>query len=1058
MPVSATEVPSGVPLGRLEKLTKGINLSHWFSQSNNYSNQHLDTYDTARDAVLIKSLGFHHVRFTFNDATVVDRENPAVLNAQKMKRFDAAMDMLLAANLAVIVDFHPEDEYKKAVEKDNVALANFVGMWRALARHLSSRDPEKVFLEVMNEPVMRDSARWNEIQKKVLRAMRESAPRHTLIASSTEWSEIYKLELVEVVSDRNVVYNFHCYEPFKFTHQNAPWVGELTKGLKNAPYPSNLEAVNKILADLPDEKAKRLMIQYGNENWNARKIDAFIAHAAAWGKKHNVALTCNEFGVIRTAPAADRNRCIEDVRKALEKHNIGWCMWDYAGGFGVATGKPGERVADPNTVKALGLTPARQEAVVAKHKAVFTVPPQKIPSDNSVDAPLLGNGDTLAALGGTPDRLRFYINKNDLWIMRAAKGSQPIPLARLELDFPGMQGATYRVEQDLQQAITVGRFTKAGVTLSLETGMAATENLLWIKLSAEGGALQGRAGLYLPGQDAAATGDVPMVERRFEQDVLVPAGAACALRVVGGGREFTVTPEKPVLIVAAVCSRFDQPEFRQAAVRRANELGPEVLDRVRAEHVAWWRQFWAKSFVEIPDKVLEQRYYLSHYVMASASRVYDFPPGLFGWITTDKPSWYGDYHLNYNHVAPFYGLYAANHIEQADPCHGPLLASADQARALCRAKLGIEGLFQYVGIGPKGSVAFDVALMQKSNSSYSCVPLACRWYATYDLDYARLAYPFVRDTATFWENWLKWETNRYVIYKDAVHEDSGDNVNPIVSLAFVHIVMDLALDMSRELGVDAARHEKWQHIRDNLSAFPVCRLRDLPEQFWPKHLPHTDDILDLPIFRYTEQGTPWWADNTVGIQHIFPAGAIGLDSPPEQLQRARNQIKVMNRWVDFNGMNSFYAAAARVGYDPTVILKEMRSMIDSIGAPNGMIPSNPHGMEHQSIVPNAIQEMLLQSHEGVLRFFPCWPKEQNARFGTLRARGAFLVSAELKSGQVQYVKIHSEKGRPCTLVNPWPGKSVRVIRSGKSAESLSGDRFVLKTGGGETIEIEPQGT
>ena len=62
------------------------------------------------------------------------------------------------------------------------------------------------------------------------------------------------------------------------------------------------------------------------------------------GAKHGVFLTCNEFGVYRRAPAADRARCLEDVRRALEKHDIGWAMWDYAGAFGVVTGKPGHRV------------------------------------------------------------------------------------------------------------------------------------------------------------------------------------------------------------------------------------------------------------------------------------------------------------------------------------------------------------------------------------------------------------------------------------------------------------------------------------------------------------------------------------------------------------------------------------------------------------------------------------------------------------------------------------------------------------------------------------------
>jgi hypothetical protein len=104
----------------------------------------------------------------------------------------------------------------------------------------------------------------------------------------------------------------------------------------------------------------------------------------------------------------------------------------------------------------------------------------------------------------------------------------------------------------------------------------------------------------------------------------------------------------------------------------------------------------------------------------------------------------------------------------------------------------------------------------------------------------------------------------------------------------------------------------------------------------------------------------------------------------------------------------------------------------------------------------AINEMLLQSHEGVIRFFPCWPKDQDARFGDLRAVGAFLISAELKGGVVCNVKITSEKGRDCTVQNPWPGKSVRMVRNGKLAETVSGKRFTLKTIPGEKLELRPQ--
>jgi hypothetical protein len=44
------------------------------------------------------------------------------------------------------------------------------------------------------------------------------------------------------------------------------------------------------------------------------------------------------------------------VRTALERHDIGWTMWDYSGSFGVVTKKDGKATPDETTVRALGLT------------------------------------------------------------------------------------------------------------------------------------------------------------------------------------------------------------------------------------------------------------------------------------------------------------------------------------------------------------------------------------------------------------------------------------------------------------------------------------------------------------------------------------------------------------------------------------------------------------------------------------------------------------------------------------------------------------------------------
>ena len=73
-PAYADKPGNGVPPSRLAVLSRGINLSHWFGQAphGKYTREHLDTHDTAKDAALIRSLGFRHVRWTFDQGGPLD--------------------------------------------------------------------------------------------------------------------------------------------------------------------------------------------------------------------------------------------------------------------------------------------------------------------------------------------------------------------------------------------------------------------------------------------------------------------------------------------------------------------------------------------------------------------------------------------------------------------------------------------------------------------------------------------------------------------------------------------------------------------------------------------------------------------------------------------------------------------------------------------------------------------------------------------------------------------------------------------------------------------------
>ena len=342
---------------RTAHLRRGVNLSHWFSQAANYSKTHLETHTTAQDIALIKSMGFDHVRFPIEPAPLLaDTPDPSILNSTYLQYVDNALDMILAKGLAVVVDIHPSDEFKLRMNREERNIEAFAKFWRAFAAHLAKRDPNLVFLEVINEPMVEDGYRWYGIQGKLIAAIRAGAPNHTIIACGHRWSGLYEMLFLEPYSDPNLIYNFHYYEPFAFTHQGATWAGPNLPFYKNVPYPSSPEAVKLVLDTVQDDPAKYNLLRYGEENWNAARIDRELGMAAAWAAKHHVFITCNEFGAFRkVVRASDRVTWLHDMRLALEKHGIGWTMWDYAGGFAAVNKTNGQAQEDPELLKALGL-------------------------------------------------------------------------------------------------------------------------------------------------------------------------------------------------------------------------------------------------------------------------------------------------------------------------------------------------------------------------------------------------------------------------------------------------------------------------------------------------------------------------------------------------------------------------------------------------------------------------------------------------------------------------------------------------------------------------------
>ena len=356
----------GVAPARLQLLSRGINIDNWFSS---YSDPtRYATRLTESDFRLMRDVGLTVIRLTIAPEVLYNDADPVTLR-DPIRSVDSAVRMALDAGLAVIVDpIHgtsSDNDFESRLAHDSSFRSRVEAFWQALAERYASYSTERVFFEVMNEPHLStvekiDAGWWAPVQERLAAAIRRGAPENTIIATGESWGGINGLLSLKPVADANVVYSFHWYEPFTFTHQGAEWTGEIQKQLAGIPYPSSPEAVAAAAGALQDMKAREVVLRYGQERWDAARIRKELSRAADWGSLHGVPVFCGEFGVYKKESSAeDRLRWISDVRSSLEVLHIGWAMWEYDQGFGMVGYREKShfkgRTVDDRSLAALGL-------------------------------------------------------------------------------------------------------------------------------------------------------------------------------------------------------------------------------------------------------------------------------------------------------------------------------------------------------------------------------------------------------------------------------------------------------------------------------------------------------------------------------------------------------------------------------------------------------------------------------------------------------------------------------------------------------------------------------
>jgi endoglucanase len=327
-----------IALKRAETMKSGMNVSYLDNWWNGTKEKHFSDFAKPAEAAKrekmfadIAKAGFKTVRIPICFSAWMELKQPYNWdNPKALEMADSFVKLALDNNLNVIIDLH-HTEFDRSIEgADNPE--RIVNLWVRIAERYKNTDPERVFFELRNEPHDITAEGWRWEAEQLIKYIRPIAPKHTLIVGFTEWNGRKQMIDSKPFNDANIIYTFHYYDPFIFTHQGATWAGSGLTELKNIPFPYSKENKIKVPAS-GGPWVEGMAASYEKDSSN-EKILADLKAAKGWSIKNKVPIFLGEFGSYSQFSTIE-NRCrhAETVYSALGKLDIPNAWWEWDGGF-----------------------------------------------------------------------------------------------------------------------------------------------------------------------------------------------------------------------------------------------------------------------------------------------------------------------------------------------------------------------------------------------------------------------------------------------------------------------------------------------------------------------------------------------------------------------------------------------------------------------------------------------------------------------------------------------------------------------------------------------------
>lgn len=317
-------------------LEKGVNIGNWLSQSSDRGEVRRKKI-TRDDVLKLASYGFDHIRMPVDEEHLFDEMGQ--MDKDALLIIHNAIRWCSDAGIRVIFDMHDLRSHKCA-EKDNPFWNDIkeqdklVDMWTKILPELERYSNGLLAYEMMNEPVAPTYEEWNVISARLIALVRAKNPTRTILLGSNRWEsvdEISKLNFPE--NDPNIILEFHFYEPFLLTHNNASWTEFAGLKLEGLKYPGLLVS-DEVYNSLSSEN-KKMILNYRHVYTKQILLERW-KQAIEFAHKKGLRLYLGEFGCLPSSGQNNRIAWTKDIVSMCKENKIAFCYWEYNRLFGFA--------------------------------------------------------------------------------------------------------------------------------------------------------------------------------------------------------------------------------------------------------------------------------------------------------------------------------------------------------------------------------------------------------------------------------------------------------------------------------------------------------------------------------------------------------------------------------------------------------------------------------------------------------------------------------------------------------------------------------------------------